>query len=329
MTLREVGRGWCFTWWCSVVALAAFSGGPAARGDDAEQQFRTRDMNQDRVLSGTEIKGVEKADADGDGEITHQEFIASMASKGPSREELFAEAEKVFGELDINKDQRLSGTELTSVAACDLDADGRADFREFFEGFERTRGAGWKTVECGDGNVTVALPGAPEPLALTGGRKFHAAIEIDKPAIRFEVRISERPGDLESNSEQFVAAVRAGLQEDSSMKILDEDDAPYEGHPGWVWLLEGSEGTFHAVRMVLVANRLYELEAMFLKKPGALEKQYGLRFLESLTVRRQVVPPAPDAPLRRGGTKLPGPSPVPPAPGVPRAPADAYPPPPG
>ena len=41
-----------------------------------EAAFQKLDKNEDGVLSGSEMKGLEKSDSDGDGEINLAEFLA-------------------------------------------------------------------------------------------------------------------------------------------------------------------------------------------------------------------------------------------------------------
>jgi len=47
----------------------------AAGAADDERLFNRRDITEDGVLSGTEVKGFESLDTDGDGEVTKAEFL--------------------------------------------------------------------------------------------------------------------------------------------------------------------------------------------------------------------------------------------------------------
>lgn len=262
----------------------------------AEKQFQERDINQDGVLSGTEQRGVENADANSDGEVSKQEFLGKSSSAGPSRQTLYAKAEELFTELDVTKDYRLSGTEFKTVAGYDLDSDGRIYLDEFFEGYERAQGAGWTTVDFAEGRFQVKLPATPERLPVADPMKVRAAVEIEQPDVRFEVRLSEVGSNVEANADLFFTAVKDRLKTASRMEIVDEDDAPYNGRPGRVLFLKGTQDDFHAIRIVLVEKNIYELEAIFNKKPAALEKSYGRRFLEQLSIEFRSSSPDADVP---------------------------------
>ena len=278
-----------------------------------EKQFQERDINQDGVLSGTERRGIEKADVDSDGEVTKQEFLAAAvpaaggpsrsgpSRSGPSREALYAKAQELFTELDATKDFRLSGTELETVKSYDLNSDGRMYLDEFFEGYERAQGAGWTNVEFREASLNVKLPAKPERLPVADPMKVRAALEIDRPAIRFEVRVTEVKANVEAQADQFFTAVKDRLKTVSQMEILDEDDAPYSGHPGRVLALKGKQNDFHVIRIVLVEKSIYELEAIFNKLPGDIEKSYTRRFLEHLSLVDQVEAPKADVPAPPGG----------------------------
>jgi len=279
----------------------------------AEKQFQERDINQDGVLSGTERRGLEKADADSDGEVTKQEFLAAAAPSaggpsrsGPSREALYAKAKELFAELDATKDYRLSGTELDTVKSYDLNSDGRMYLDEFFEGYERAQGAGWTNVEFREASLNVKLPAKPERLPVADPMKVRAALEIERPDIRFEVRVSEVKANVEAQADQFFTAVKDRLKTVSQMEILDEDDAPYSGHPGRVLFLKGKQNDFHVIRIVLLEKSIYELEAIFNKLPGNMEKSYTRRFLENLSIVGQVEAPTSDVPAPPGTSSTKG-----------------------
>lgn len=262
----------------------------------AEKQFQERDINQDGVLSGIEQRGVENADADSDGEVSKQEFLGKSSAAGPSRQALYAKAQELFTELDVTKDYRLSGTELKTVAGYDLDSDGRMNLDEFFEGYERAQGAGWTTVNFPEGRFQAKLPATPERLKVADPMKVHAAVEIEQPDVRFEVRLSEVGSDVEAKADLFFTAVKDRLKTALQMEIIDEDDAPYNGHPGRVLFFKGTQDDFHALRIVLVKKSIYELEAIFNKKPADLEKSYTRRFLEQLSIEFRSSSPDDDVP---------------------------------
>ncbi|MCE9606360.1 MAG: EF-hand domain-containing protein [Planctomycetia bacterium] len=131
---------------------------------DPVKLFAQRDITEDGFLSGKEVKGFEKFDADQDGQVTKQEFLRGFASKSKSKSEPVpditspsaalmraeaqraaaasalrsadsARAEQMFRVADGNEDDRLSGSELRPVyKAFDTDQDGRVTKAEFVAG---------------------------------------------------------------------------------------------------------------------------------------------------------------------------------------------------
>jgi len=124
-------------------------GGPTQGGtaaDDAKL-FAERDITEDGFLSGKEVKGFESLDADGDGEVTKDEFLKgrealrtstpqpSAADAAGGVEAAKIRAEAMFLGLDANEDGRLSGTEFVAeLKPYDADGDGRVTKAEFIAG---------------------------------------------------------------------------------------------------------------------------------------------------------------------------------------------------
>ena len=101
--------------------------------------FAARDGNQDDRLSGTEISGYEFTDLDRDGRIPESEFLEGMMSSrnllgSMTPEELEAESKRRFQLMDINEDNRLSGTEAVNIASFDMNEDRRITLDEFITG---------------------------------------------------------------------------------------------------------------------------------------------------------------------------------------------------
>jgi Ca2+-binding EF-hand superfamily protein len=123
------------------------NGNDAAAAADDERLFARRDITEDGVLSGTEAKGFETLDADGDREVTKAEFLRGRAAArgatpapgagadatgGAAAARIRAEA--LFLAADGNRDGRLSGTELTfDLKTYDGDGDGRITQAEFLD----------------------------------------------------------------------------------------------------------------------------------------------------------------------------------------------------
>ncbi len=120
-----------------------FDAAVARRIDIVDRQdrgvFGFRDGNHDARLSGTEIKGFEFTDLDGDGRIPLAEFLKGMAASrnaigAKTPEELEKEAIRRFNLIDINKDNVLTDTESIFMASFDVNEDGRITLAEFIYG---------------------------------------------------------------------------------------------------------------------------------------------------------------------------------------------------
>jgi len=105
---------------------------------DDNKLFTERDGNEDGVLSGTEVLGFEKYDADGDGEVSRKEFDKGRAAdRGvPNKDEQLRLARIQFQKLDVNEDGRLSGKEMIGLEKLDSNGDGRITEQEFLEGYQ-------------------------------------------------------------------------------------------------------------------------------------------------------------------------------------------------
>ena len=106
------------------------------RVDQDVEIFLARNGNNDDRLSGTEISGYEFADLDGNGRITVDELSDGMAKQRAklgtlALDELIAEGNRRFRLLDINEDNRLSGSEAVGLLLFDVNGDQRISSDEF------------------------------------------------------------------------------------------------------------------------------------------------------------------------------------------------------
>ena len=108
---------------------------------DDDKLFADRDVNDDGILSGKEVRGFEKYDTDGDGEVSREEFDKGRAADrklagGMTKEEHDRLALEQFRKLDVNEDGRLSGKEMKGYEKLDANGDRRISEAEFIEGYE-------------------------------------------------------------------------------------------------------------------------------------------------------------------------------------------------
>ena len=104
----------------------------AAEVSEDEATFAKRDTNKDGVLSGSEATNSLAFDADQDGEITKEEYLAGM--NAVRKRVLAIDDGQLFGELDSNKDDVLSGKERQGFEKYDADGDGEVSRQEFDQG---------------------------------------------------------------------------------------------------------------------------------------------------------------------------------------------------
>lgn len=110
---------------------------PLKKPEKKEENFKARDINQDGVLSGSETKGLDGYDGDGNQQVTQDEYKAGRAKA--AHEARDARLKAAFDKFDINKDGELSGTETQKLQGYDKNNDGKVDADEFKAG----RGAEW------------------------------------------------------------------------------------------------------------------------------------------------------------------------------------------
>ena len=98
----------------------------------ADDLFQQQDSNKDGVLSGREATDLKSLDQDSDREISLAEFTAAAKEQQSQANRL---AQQLFGDRDANKDQRLSGTEMSGYEEFDKNGDRRLTEIEFKTGF--------------------------------------------------------------------------------------------------------------------------------------------------------------------------------------------------
>ncbi len=144
--------------------LLAMMGGTGMAQLDAgindDEVFRRADVNEDGFLSGAEVRGFEKCDADRNGEISKQEFLRQRAIErgdAGNMQQARARAESLFKQKDGNNDGWLSGTEMVGFAQYDLNGDARITLDEFVAGMTGQQGS----VPVPPNPAPPAMPGAP------------------------------------------------------------------------------------------------------------------------------------------------------------------------
>ncbi len=166
---------------------------------DDGQLFGELDLNEDEVLSGKELKGFEKYDADGDGEVSRKEFDLGRAADRramgvPDKEEAARQARLKFQQLDINEDGRLSGKEMAGFEKLDANGDKRITEAEFLAGFV---GADAAAVADPVG-VFLAMIRTTDPAPFLNACLPEFASEMDRPVLTFIMqRLASKLGALD------------------------------------------------------------------------------------------------------------------------------------
>ncbi|MCE9606373.1 MAG: hypothetical protein K8U03_15870 [Planctomycetia bacterium] len=124
----------------AAAAIVCCGAGFVAAQTAASPKFENLDVNEDGVLSGSELKSVSGRDKNGDGRVTPAEFApaAEPAQPDPLNSNTKSD-EKKFAELDVTEDEFLSGRELRGVEAYDVDRNGRVTKEEYLQGAAAAR----------------------------------------------------------------------------------------------------------------------------------------------------------------------------------------------
>jgi hypothetical protein len=121
---------------------AAEAGAKSPESEDAAR-FAELDVNRDGWLSGSEAIRLRHYDANGDGEVTAEEFLAGRAAERLMLREgaVLPEDIDLFDGLDSTGSGYISGVDIErgGVAAFDVDQNGRVTRQEFYDGRARLR----------------------------------------------------------------------------------------------------------------------------------------------------------------------------------------------
>jgi Ca2+-binding EF-hand superfamily protein len=123
----------------------------AAKGDPAKEHLERMDANKDGKVSQAEFQLPEgwfaQVDADGDGNISKDEFLGKSQRSGNRLRDLLDKSpEDAFAELDADRDGKLTEKELGLPAKAfertDKDGDGSVSKSELADALERMRKGG-------------------------------------------------------------------------------------------------------------------------------------------------------------------------------------------
>jgi len=116
-----------------MVSLLLIGSTSDAGAEPPDEAFTRLDVNEDARLSGKEITdAIRPFDANGDGRITREEFLAGMTKA--------EDPEAEFTARDLNEDGWLSGKEVKGSEGYDTDGDGEVTREEYLAG--RAKGTG-------------------------------------------------------------------------------------------------------------------------------------------------------------------------------------------
>jgi hypothetical protein len=111
---------------------------PLAPEDEERARFGELDLNRDGWLSGSEANGLRHYDADGNGEITLDEFLGGRAAERTLLQDgsVLPEDIDLFELLDSTGSGYISGVDIErgGVSAFDADGNGRVTRQEFYQG---------------------------------------------------------------------------------------------------------------------------------------------------------------------------------------------------
>lgn len=311
--------GCCFF----LVLIAQVAGGPQSGSAAADNElFSTLDSNEDDVLSGKEVKGLEKYDADSDGEVSRKEFDQGRAAvgrklPGPNKAELARLALEKFRLLDTNEDGRLSGTEMVGFEKLDGDGDRRVAEKEFIAGFssirtETTEGEPgsllpeqhkpaefkWVKVPATAEGVTFEMPGNPTRTAVENQPIVRYRLQA---ADTWTVRIETHKEDVESSAEGFFKAIQRDLVAALESEPIDSEQADAGNHPGRVFFFKAQNGDFFVERTVLIGPRIYRFQVLTSESDQRQREKVVNHFFESAGFPEtddDVPAPPTDAPSR-------------------------------
>lgn len=105
---------------CLLLALQTIALAQGSTAADWQAVLRERDITKDGYLSGTELRGFEHLDTNGDKEVTKAEFVAGTG-----------DWQSTLRERDVTQDGYLSGTEMRGLEHLDTNGDKRVTKAEF------------------------------------------------------------------------------------------------------------------------------------------------------------------------------------------------------
>lgn len=249
--------------------------------------MKQRDADGDGFLSRAEFAGLEYCDANLDGRVTEAELRERLAwsdikLEGKTPAQIREIAVERFGLLDLNKDERLTGSETHGSTHFDLNSDSRILKEEFIVGLmlsdlstnrdqpdrptkeDSGMATTWfETVSILDG-VSFRTPQEPTHSVKGDGKEIPKGnvyiCKCPDKKMMFELDVIPMDEDWTKDSEVFFNAYRDNWLKYKGSTLLKEKSKLKQNFPCNSLLFKEKNGTYMAMVNIVDENRLYHVK---------------------------------------------------------------------